>query len=269
MDSQDLRSFDALLRPSGPVYHSCKLRKDVLQDSYSLEANLIPADSTFVWSEEALQGQFSFVVNHTPCSEFMRHMERPRNFCSELRSGVNVEVGVLGSPSLIVILVSVDVKQHFTELNVCSFDTSLTPTWWTSVWRAKRLQDVCTDRASSAIFVSTGQTLHHSSFGHQWQQAQEIRVDSENWCRVKTNPASLCTSFHSSQRHRSVSIVHASFSSDCPRYELHQPSTLIYPEHSCQHSLKSGTKQTISFSLTGEVSRKQCICSNTSSYLQI
>ena len=31
---------------------------------------------------------------------------------SELRSGVNVEVAVLGFPSLIVCMVSVDVKQH-------------------------------------------------------------------------------------------------------------------------------------------------------------
>ena len=34
------------------------------------------------------------------------------NLASELRSCVNVEVAVLGSPSLIVLLVSVDVKQH-------------------------------------------------------------------------------------------------------------------------------------------------------------
>ena len=32
--------------------------------------------------------------------------------CSVLRSYVEVEVAVLGSPSLIVLMVSVDVKQH-------------------------------------------------------------------------------------------------------------------------------------------------------------
>ena len=32
--------------------------------------------------------------------------------CSELRSSVKVEVAVLGSPSLMVLMVSVDVKQH-------------------------------------------------------------------------------------------------------------------------------------------------------------
>ena len=35
---------------------------------------------------------------------------------SELRSGVKVEVAVLGSPSLTVLMVSVNVKQHVTEL---------------------------------------------------------------------------------------------------------------------------------------------------------
>ena len=34
------------------------------------------------------------------------------NIASELRSCVKVEVAVLGSPSLIVLMVSVDVKQH-------------------------------------------------------------------------------------------------------------------------------------------------------------
>ena len=35
----------------------------------------------------------------------------------EFRSRVKVEAGVLGSPTLIVLTVSVDVKQHWTELN--------------------------------------------------------------------------------------------------------------------------------------------------------
>ena len=33
---------------------------------------------------------------------------------AELRSRVKVEVALLGSPSLIVLMVSVDVKQHWT-----------------------------------------------------------------------------------------------------------------------------------------------------------
>ena len=47
----------------------------------------------------------------TPCySAFISH----QRFLSvpELRSCVKVEVAVLGSPSLIVLMVSVDVKQH-------------------------------------------------------------------------------------------------------------------------------------------------------------
>ena len=35
---------------------------------------------------------------------------------SELRSCVKVEVAVLGSPSLVVLMVSVDVKQHFIQM---------------------------------------------------------------------------------------------------------------------------------------------------------
>ena len=41
-------------------------------------------------------------------------LERLEDLCSELRSCVKVEVAVLGSPSLIVLKVSVDVKQHRT-----------------------------------------------------------------------------------------------------------------------------------------------------------
>ena len=40
-----------------------------------------------------------------------KHHERSR-MRTELRSCVKVEVAVLGSPSLIVLMVSVDVKQH-------------------------------------------------------------------------------------------------------------------------------------------------------------
>ena len=38
---------------------------------------------------------------------------------SELRSCVNVEEAVLGSPSLIVLMVSVDVKQHCAIVGYC------------------------------------------------------------------------------------------------------------------------------------------------------
>ena len=45
----------------------------------------------------------------------VKHHEKKRFFffyITELRSCVDVEVAVLGSPSLIVLIVSVDVKQH-------------------------------------------------------------------------------------------------------------------------------------------------------------
>ena len=42
----------------------------------------------------------------------VKHHESGSLFVSELRSCVKVEVAVLGSPSLIVLTVSVDVKQH-------------------------------------------------------------------------------------------------------------------------------------------------------------
>ena len=39
-------------------------------------------------------------------------MKEEKVTTSELRSCVKVEVAVLGSPSLIILMVSVDVKQH-------------------------------------------------------------------------------------------------------------------------------------------------------------
>ena len=39
-------------------------------------------------------------------------MKEEKLTTSELRSRVKVEVAVLGSPSLIILMVSVDVKQH-------------------------------------------------------------------------------------------------------------------------------------------------------------
>ena len=39
---------------------------------------------------------------------------------SELSSSVKVDVAVLGSPSLIVFTVSVDVKQHWEKMSCCS-----------------------------------------------------------------------------------------------------------------------------------------------------
>ena len=41
----------------------------------------------------------------------VKHHER-KNITPEFRSCVNVEVAVLGSPSLISLMASVDVKQH-------------------------------------------------------------------------------------------------------------------------------------------------------------
>ena len=38
---------------------------------------------------------------------------------SELRSCVKVEVAVLGFPALIILMISVDVKQHCTRLRSC------------------------------------------------------------------------------------------------------------------------------------------------------
>ena len=39
---------------------------------------------------------------------------------SEVSSSVKVDVAVLGSPSLIVLTVSVDVKQHWEKMSCCS-----------------------------------------------------------------------------------------------------------------------------------------------------
>ena len=41
-----------------------------------------------------------------------QHLKKKVEECSELMSCVKDEVAVLGSPSLIVLMVSVDVKQH-------------------------------------------------------------------------------------------------------------------------------------------------------------
>ena len=60
--------------------------------------------------------------------EFYRY--RACTSLSELRSCVNVEVAVLGSPSLIVLMVSVDVKKHWTW--TCNFLSS--GAVWKSRW---------------------------------------------------------------------------------------------------------------------------------------
>ena len=49
---------------------------------------------------------------HSLCGRKATSEDEKVAYCSELRSCVKVEVAVLGSPSLISLTVSVDVKQH-------------------------------------------------------------------------------------------------------------------------------------------------------------
>ena len=57
--------------------------------------------------------QSSPVLNK-PCDFYgHKHHERRSRLQTELRSCVKVEVAVLVSPSLLVLMVSMDVKQHF------------------------------------------------------------------------------------------------------------------------------------------------------------
>ena len=75
-----------------------------------LTSFLVSVDVKIYWT--MLTHWSQLVPNMSTTSEDIKH-DRVRH--SELRSGVKVEVAVLGSPSLISLMVSVDVKEHWTE----------------------------------------------------------------------------------------------------------------------------------------------------------
>ena len=62
-------------------------------------------------ADKSVQG-FTLDSDHGPTRSMIFICRSTIQSIPEFRSCVNVEVDVLGSPSLIVLMVSVDVKQH-------------------------------------------------------------------------------------------------------------------------------------------------------------
>ena len=66
-----------------------------------------------VYIKQRRQSRVFVSVPNKPCGFGGRKVPRKKKVeSSEFRSCVEVEVDVLGSPSLIILMVSVDVKQH-------------------------------------------------------------------------------------------------------------------------------------------------------------
>ena len=106
-----------------------------------------------------------------PAVELPEAKDRPTHYeSSELKCCVKVEVVVLGSPSLIVLTVSVDVKQHWYWAMRAPHPCLHTVPW---LWRVRRRHTdrrtyLCVDRRRSGMsqcqIPSTG--LRHPSFNH-------------------------------------------------------------------------------------------------------
>ena len=81
----------------------------------TLNLNLHVFDTELQELCESQGGRPGLPVPNGPCGLCGRKATLNLNlhvFDTELRSSVKVEIAVLGSPSLIVLMVSVDVKQH-------------------------------------------------------------------------------------------------------------------------------------------------------------